>query len=119
MEKLAIASVFSIFMVVLLFYSLVATGFVSLGTVSTEAADLAACMAERNAVIYYSKLCSACSQQKAMFGEYFGLLKSVDCADDRSTCEDAGVRYVPTWIINGKPYEGVQTLEKLAELTDC
>ena len=32
-------------------------------------------------------------------------------------CVRAGVRAYPTWMINGQKYEGVLTLERLAELS--
>jgi uncharacterized membrane protein/glutaredoxin len=84
---------------------------------------LAKHLAENNAVMYSAYWCPHCYDQKLLFGkEAFKEMAKVECdpkgvAPAPQKCIDAKVRAFPTWIINGTTYEGVQTLEKLAELT--
>jgi hypothetical protein len=122
-ERLAIASVFSVAVIVFFSYLLVTGYFVAgpadAGKPGGEAEALAACLAGKDVTIYVSKYCGACATQKEAFGDAFGLLNSVDCADEAVTCQEAGIRAVPTWVINGEIHEGVQSLERLAELAGC
>lgn len=118
-EKLAVASIIAILMIVFISYSLITTGYVSLGGSGVGAEELALCLKEKGVKLYYSRYCSACSTQKGMFGDAFDILEGVDCADERDVCEEAGVMYVPAWDIGGELHEGVQTFEKLAELAGC
>ncbi len=80
--------------------------------------ELAKCIGE-NSMIYVSTGCSYCEKQKAMFGDNFKELNSVDCAFIPEKCREAGVTTVPTWVINGEKIRGVQDIEKLKELTNC
>ncbi|MGH7829312.1 MAG: vitamin K epoxide reductase family protein, partial [Candidatus Binatia bacterium] len=62
--------------------------------------------------------------QKEIFGASADRLPYVECSPggQRSTrapaCEEAGVRVYPTWIINGRSYEGVLSTPQLAGLSD-
>jgi glutaredoxin len=84
---------------------------------------LAKHLAENNAVMYSAYWCPHCYDQKLLFGkEAFNEMAKVECdpkgvAPAPQKCIDAKVRAFPTWVINGTTYEGVQSLEKLAELT--
>lgn len=72
--------------------------------------------------MYGAYWCSACTNQKALFGKAAGLLPYVEC-DARSPigqtqrCVAAQIRAFPTWDIAGRRYEGVLSLEQLAQLT--
>ena len=76
------------------------------------------------AVKYGAYWCPHCYDQKLLFGKKaFDKVNYVECAKDgvnpqTQACVEARVRAFPTWVINGKVYEGTQSLEKLAELTD-
>jgi len=76
------------------------------------------CIGE-NSILYASKTCAACRQQKNLFGEHYDLLTQVDCFKDSQICRDKLITAYPTWIINEKRYTGVQPIEKLKELTGC
>ncbi|WP_017295789.1 vitamin K epoxide reductase family protein [Geminocystis herdmanii] len=84
---------------------------------------LAKHLAENNAVMYSAYWCPHCYDQKLLFGkEAFKEMAKVECdpkgvAPAPQKCIDAKVRAFPTWVIDGTIYEGVQSLEKLAELT--
>jgi len=68
--------------------------------------------------------CPHCYEQKQLFGkEAFKDVNYIECArggvnPQRQACLDAGIQSFPTWEINGKLYSGVQSLEKLADLSD-
>jgi len=119
-EGLAIASVISIVMIVLLTY-VVTTGYLIAPAPegSALAWTVAECLAAKNATVYVSKYCSHCADQKAMFGNAFTLLNSTDCIDFPEACRVAGVVSLPTWDINDTRYEGTQTLEQLMERAGC
>ena len=85
---------------------------------------LAQHLSEVGAIKYGAYWCPHCYDQKQLFGkEAFGQVKYQECAPDGEegnpdACQAAGVRAFPTWVIDGKIYEGTQTLAKLAEITD-
>lgn len=78
--------------------------------------DIAKCIG-KNSVIYAQLGCRACKIQKDIFGENYKYLNAVDCFYEGDKCNE--IKFTPTWIINDKLYEGVQTIEKLKELTGC
>lgn len=86
--------------------------------------DLAKHLAQNGAIMYSAYWCPHCFEQKLLFGkEAFRALGKVECdpkgvAPAPQKCIDAKVRAFPTWVINGEVYEGVQTLEELAKLSN-
>jgi len=81
--------------------------------------DLAQCLTENKAVMYGTEWCGHCQEQKSMFGSSFQYIDFVDCDQNRNDCQAAGIRGYPTWIINGKKYEGTQALTTLAGAVSC
>lgn len=69
--------------------------------------------------IYVQTGCHACQQQEEMFGENYKYLTEVNCLEESLKCNLVEIRATPTWIINGERYEGVQSIEKLKEITGC
>lgn len=94
-------------------------------TTSSAESELALAkhLASQGAIMYSAYWCPHCYDQKLLFGkEAFKLLEKVECdpkgvSPAPQKCVDAKVRAFPTWVINGKNYEGVQTLDELAKLT--
>jgi protein-disulfide isomerase len=86
---------------------------------SGDAEGLAKCLTDKGVVMYGSKYCPHCRNQKEMFGDAFQYVNYIECTEERQKCMDAGITGVPAWIIDGNKYEGVQPLEKLAELAGC
>ena len=80
--------------------------------------DATCCIGE-NSVIVALKSCGACNKQKELFGDSAEDLNIVYCEDDNQFCIDNDIRSVPTWIINNEKYVGVQSIDKLKELTGC
>ncbi|MDO8528919.1 MAG: DsbA family protein [Nanoarchaeota archaeon] len=71
-----------------------------------------------HSVLYAQAGCSHCIEQEKLFGDNYKYLTVVDCLEDIQACILAGIEGTPTWIINGEKYVGVQSIEKLKELTD-
>jgi hypothetical protein len=75
------------------------------------------------ALKYGAYWCPHCYEQKQLFGkEAFAEIAYIECAPDGQNpqpqkCLAAKIKSYPTWIIDGKVYEGTQKLEKLAEIT--
>lgn len=76
------------------------------------------CIAE-NSVFYGTEWCSFCQKQKELFGDSAELLNIIDCDEDKDVCVAAEIAVFPTWDIKRERYTGVQSLEKLRELTGC
>jgi len=76
----------------------------------------AKCIGE-NSVLYAQLGCHACGIQKEMFGQNIEFLNTIDCWYEKEKCE--GITTIPTWEIKGEKIIGVQSIEKLKELTGC
>jgi glutaredoxin len=72
-----------------------------------------------HSVLYVQTGCSHCIDQENLFGINVKHLTIVDCINGEGLqkCIDAGIGATPTWIIDGQKYAGVQTIEKLKQLT--
>ena len=84
------------------------------GAVVSE--DIAKCIGQ-NSILYVQSGCPHCEKQLELFGDNKKYLNIIDCIDSPEKCQN--IIGVPTWIINGKQYSGVQSIEKLKELTGC
>lgn len=86
------------------------------------ATTLAKHLADTGASMYGAYWCPACASQKALFGDAFRHVRSVEC-DPRGKdanpllCNQKGIRAYPTWEIGGRMYEGVFSLQQLAQLS--
>lgn len=70
----------------------------------------AKCLTEKGAVMYGEDWCHNTNGQKAMFGKSFKYINYEVKTD---------LRIRPTWVIDGKSYETVQSFERLSALTGC
>ena len=78
--------------------------------------EIAKCIGE-NSVLYVQFGCPPCGIQEEMFGENYQYLNIIDCFYEREKCSE--IEATPTWIIKNQKYRGVQSIEKLKELTGC
>jgi len=78
--------------------------------------DFAKCIGER-AVLYVQLGCHACEIQEKIFGKNYKFITKIDCFLENEKCTN--IIYTPTWVIGGEKYVGVQSEEKLKELTGC
>ena len=80
----------------------------------------AQCLASKKITMYGAVWCPHCQKQKAEFGASFKYVPYVECPDNQQLCIDKGITGYPTWItLDGKKYEGEQSLEALAGVTQC
>ncbi|MEB3104828.1 MAG: hypothetical protein VKN17_03500 [Cyanobacteriota bacterium] len=87
-------------------------------TASTpEQLAVSAHLSKRGAVFYGAWWCPACQAQKNLFGkEGAAELPYVECDKTdagRQRCVAAKIRAFPTWELDGKRLEGVQSVEEL------
>ena len=94
-------------------------------TVSNPSSIALAEHLNESGIVYYGAYwCPHCHDQKQLFGqEAAKKLNYVEC-DPRGSkaqperCQDAGVRSFPSWEVSGQLYPGVQTLARLADLSN-
>ena len=79
----------------------------------------AKCLTEKGAVMYGTESCIHCKNQKALFGNSFQYIEFFDCKENREGCRAKEVYTYPTWIIDGKQYNGKKELSFLAEVSGC
>ncbi len=79
---------------------------------------LVQCIAD-NSQLIVKEGCPACASQEKILEDYMDKFDITDCSIEPQKCMDLGITHVPTWIINEEKYEGVQSIEKLKELTGC
>ncbi len=86
---------------------------------NTDVSEEVAKYIGEHSVLYMRTTCPHCVDQEKMFGENVKYLNMIDGdkAENVQKFIDAGVTEVPTWIINNQKYVGVQSIEKLKELT--
>ena len=80
--------------------------------------EIAKCIASKSK-LYIQLGCHACITQENLFGESYQYLNKIDCYYDTQTCINENITATPTWIINGKKYIGVQSIEELQQITNC
>ncbi len=72
---------------------------------------------------YIAWWCPHCHEQKQLFGkEAYSEIDHVECAEGGTNahpdlCQAANVQSFPTWVINGKSYSGVKSLDELAQVS--
>ena len=77
------------------------------------------CLKDKGAVIYGNNWCQYTQKQMHMFGSPFSKLKYVVCDENKALCDEKKITITPTWEIDGKMYQQVQTLETLSQLSGC
>ena len=76
--------------------------------------NFAKCLNEKGAVMYGAlSWCKYTQEQAGMFGKSFKYLNYKDHT------EFPGIKKTPTWVIDGKWYENVQSFQTLAAATGC
>ncbi len=80
--------------------------------------EVAKCIGSKS-ILYTQLGCHACEAQEELFGENYQYLEVIDCWYNHQPCIDANITATPTWIIGKERAVGVQTIEKLKELTGC
>jgi hypothetical protein len=78
--------------------------------------EIIQCIGEKS-TLYVQLGCSHCKTQEELFGENLKYINLVDCFYETEKCEE--ILATPTWMIKGKQYTGVKSIDKLKELTNC
>jgi len=90
------------------------------GPAKGEFNAFARCLTEKGATMYGAYWCPHCQNEKAAFGDSFRYVNYVECTQETSKCEAAGIKGFPTWIFQGgRRFEGEQGLKKLSEESGC
>jgi glutaredoxin len=99
------------------------TGKIEVTTVSSKAEiALAKYLTAKGIKFYGAYSCEHCQQQKALFGaKAAAQLTYVECDangenSQRQLCKDIKIKYFPTWIIDGKYFNGTKDLKEIATL---
>jgi len=77
------------------------------------------CCIGNNSVLVASKGCGACHKQIEILGDSKDKFNIIYCGENEQFCIDNQIIAVPTWIINEEKFVGVQSIDKLKELTNC
>lgn len=82
--------------------------------------EFAKCIASKNLTMYGTYSCSYCAKQKKMFENSFKYVPYVECTQNPQECMAKDIEAYPTWIDgSGQKYVGLQSLEKLSEISGC
>jgi uncharacterized membrane protein/glutaredoxin len=88
----------------------------------TFTGGLALHLKDKGFKMYGAFWCPHCQEQKAMFGDASAMVPYIEC-DARAAnakaelCQQKRITSYPTWEVDGKFYEGVQSLSGLADLS--
>lgn len=85
----------------------------------TDLEEFAKCLTDSGAVMYGTKYCGHCANQKTAFGDAFEYINYVECTENRDLCVAKNILSVPAWEIDGEFHVGEQKLEALSELSGC
>lgn len=110
MNKKLVINIILVLMVVLVAYSIINS------SSDPTPKDIAECIGSKS-LLYVQLGCHACKAQEDLFGENYKYLNVVDCFFEENKCPN--IRGTPTWVINGKEYVGVQTIDFLKNQTGC
>jgi hypothetical protein len=80
--------------------------------------EIVKCIGSKS-ILYVQLGCSHCKVQEEMFGDNLQYINKIDCWYERQSCIDNNITGTPTWIIKDQEYVGVQSIDKLKELTGC
>lgn len=83
--------------------------------------DFNQCLADNGIVIYGSEWCPACNLLVETLGGYEKVgAVYVECIKEQERCQrETKTDYIPEIQINGEVYEGLKSLNSLAEMTGC
>lgn len=102
----------------IIIFVIILAGFLIRKNSNNVTKETAMCIANYSQL--YTQLgCHACEIQEKKFGDNYQYLNIIDCWFEPEKCYNANIQGTPTWLIKEKTYSGVQSIEKLKELTGC
>lgn len=81
--------------------------------------SFAKCLNDKGVIMYGVDTCEYCQIQKKMFGSSFEKINYVNCDFDKQICAEKQITAYPVWQINDKLFPGIETLDQLANATNC
>ena len=118
MNKKVISTLVTIFIIlviaVIVYFGTIGKSIVV--TISPEAAQYIG----NHSIVYVQAGCSHCLDQENLFGDNWKYVNSIDCVASQANtqiCINQNITGTPTWVINGKQYLGVQSIQTLENLT--
>jgi thiol-disulfide isomerase/thioredoxin len=88
------------------------------------AASLAYHLQQTGAKMYNASWCPFCRRQAQVFGAAFSQVPYIECFPNgrngavNSQCEKAGIGSFPTWVIGGRTYSGMMSIQQLANISN-
>lgn len=102
-----------------LYYVASTTGFFVSPQTQGKYDNFAKCLTEKGVVMYGSKYCPHCQNQKKSFGSSWQYINYVECTENQQLCEEKGVTAVPVWYVGGQMYTGEKSFEWLSSASGC
>jgi len=92
---------------------------ITLIRMSHSKTEIIKCISQQ-AILYSQSNNDFCLQQEEVFGKKVKLLTGVDCLVNSSICSDAGIKVIPTWVLNnGTQLKGFYQIKELQEIMGC
>ena len=85
----------------------------------SELDKFARCLSSKGVKFYGSKYCGYCKKQKEIFRNAIIYIDYIECTKSENKEVCSKLRGVPAWDINGEIYYGLQSLDKLSQLSNC
>jgi hypothetical protein len=88
------------------------------------AASLAYHLKQAGAKMYGASWCPMCRRQAQVFGDAFSQVPHIECFPNGreggsiAQCQKAGIQGFPTWVIGGRTYPGLRSIEELASISN-
>ncbi len=85
-----------------------------------ELQEFVDCLEQKGMKIYGAKSCGYCQQLVNMLGGY-DVVDSiyVECTENQQLCQEKGIQYYPTIMINDSEYQGSRTYQAFSQATGC
>ncbi len=118
-------AIFGVVFVLLIGVALAFSLEINTGGASEEKKKFAQCLTDKGAKFYGAYWCPHCKRQKHLFGDAMENINYIECSPNgrnepmAQVCRDANIQSFPTWIVEGKRYSGVLSLQRLGSITGC
>lgn len=80
--------------------------------------EMMKCIAN-NSLLIVSKTCSHCANQLKILGDSKDKFEIIYIDEAPEVIDQYGITGVPAWVINGRVYSGVKSINGLKKLTGC
>lgn len=77
------------------------------------------CLNTKDASLFYLSTCPHCHNQFTQLGGEDNVREKFECSINQELCIENNIQAVPTWKINDRFYQGVQSAEKLNSIAGC